>query len=397
MRPADSLLVERALDYLAAGPADAMSLVARVCQLPTVSRAAAEQMTDALFAGRPEFARQPDGRWGLAPRPPRGGEAGAARTGTSAVPTFDEWLALRRAEQARRAAGGRGAGPGARGEPRADSGNAATPKGSDAAPGPRRAPGARRPIDEFRAAGSLGQSLGDDPTSTHEGLGPGGPRGAIIGPDDDVLSTLSYVVVDVETTGGRPYAGDRVTEIAAVTVREGRIHEVYETLINPQRSIPPMITAITNITWEMVRDQPTFRDVCPSVLSALRGHVFVAHNATFDWKFVTSEVRRATGEELDGRRLCTVRLARRLLPQLPRRSLDWVARHYGVAIAPEARHRAAGDAVATAHVLLGLLRDAADRGLTTWRQLDEFLSAPRPRRSRRRSVMPGPIDKDTTA
>jgi DNA polymerase III subunit epsilon len=400
VRPADTLLVERALDYLAAGPADAMSLVARVCQIPTVSRAAAEQMAEALLAGRPEFARQPDGRWALAPRPPRGGEAGAPRAASRAVPTFDEWLAQRRAEQASRAADGHGAAVGGRDARRAESGDVPNVDGSDAAPRPRRARALRRPPDEVGAAGASTGPAGDDPCDDRAPIGPAGAVGAaggIAGPDDDVLSTLSYVVVDVETTGGRPYAGDRVTEIAAVTVRDGRIHDVYETLINPQRSIPPMITAITNITWEMVRDQPTFGDICPNVLSALRGHVFVAHNATFDWKFVTSEVRRATGEELDGRRLCTVRLARRLLPQLPRRSLDWVARHYGVSIAPEARHRAAGDAVATAHVLLGLLRDAADRGLTTWRHLDEFLSAPRPRRSRRRSAMPGPIDKDTTA
>src|SRR5215208_6400965 len=105
VRPADSLLVERALDYLAAGPADALSLVARVCQLPTVSRAAAEQMADALFAGRPEFARQADGRWALTRLTPPGREAGAPRAAPRVVPTFDEWLASRRAEQEQRAGG----------------------------------------------------------------------------------------------------------------------------------------------------------------------------------------------------------------------------------------------------------------------------------------------------
>ena len=70
------------------------------------------------------------------------------------------------------------------------------------------------------------------------------------------------------------------------------------------------------------------------VLRALEGHVFVAHNAAFDWRFVSAEVARARGRELAGRRLCTVRLARRILPQLRSRSLDWVARHYDVEIAP---------------------------------------------------------------
>jgi DNA polymerase-3 subunit epsilon len=147
----------------------------------------------------------------------------------------------------------------------------------------------------------------------------------------------------------------------------------------------------------MVRDQPTFRDICPNVVAALRGNVFVAHNVTFDWKFVTHEVSRASGEQLDGRRLCTVRLARRLLPHLPRRSLDWVARYYGVDIPAAVRHRAAGDAIATAHVLLGLLRDAAGRGVTTWHELDAFLGARASGARRRRTALPRTIDKDTTA
>src|SRR5690606_5526011 len=102
-----------------------------------------------------------------------------------------------------------------------------------------------------------------------------------------------------------------------------------------------------------------------------------------------AEVTRASGLKLEGRRLCTVRLARRLLPGLPRRSLDMVAHHYGVEIT--ARHRAAGDAVATAHVLLRLLGDAADRGYETWAQLDTFLSTTiTSRRRRRPSGFPQP-------
>src|SRR5690606_27996663 len=134
---------------------------------------------------------------------------------------------------------------------------------------------------------------------------------------------------------------------------------VWETLVNPQRSIPPWITRLTNISWDMVADMPVFADLSDEVLRTLSGHVFVAHNAAFDWGFVSAEVARATGSQLTGSRLCTVRLARRLLPHLPRRSLDFVARYYGIEI--EARHRAAGDALATAHVLQRLLADAADR------------------------------------
>lgn len=212
----------------------------------------------------------------------------------------------------------------------------------------------------------------------------------------DLLSSLSYVVVDVETTGTRAAWGDRITEIAAVVVRNGAIETVYETLVNPQRPIPPMITALTNISWAMVKDAPLFRDICEPLLEVMAGHVFVAHNAGFDWRFVTSEVARATGQRLGGRQLCTVRLARQLLPHLRSRSLDSLASHYGVSIA--ARHRAAGDAVATAHVLLRLLREARDRGCENWTALDQLIQKRKLRgKRRRRSAMPRSMDREEGA
>ena len=158
--------------------------------------------------------------------------------------------------------------------------------------------------------------------------------------------------------GHEPWRGDRITEIAAIVVRDGVVAERFETLVNPERSIPPMITNLTQINWEMVKDAPRFRDICDELVRVLSGHVFVAHNVDFDWRFVSSEVQRASGQRLSGRRLCTVRLARRVLPQLRSRRLDSVANYYGVEIL--ARHRAAGDAVATAHVLLRLLDEARE-------------------------------------
>ena len=210
------------------------------------------------------------------------------------------------------------------------------------------------------------------------------------------LDALSFVVVDVESTGASPQRGHRITEIAAVVVREGRIADRFESLINPERPIPRYITYLTNISWEMVKDAPRFADVCADLLGVMGGHVFTAHNAGFDWRFVAAEVQQATGQEIDGPRLCTVRLARKLLPQLRRRSLDYVTAHYGVEIT--ARHRAMGDALATAEVLLHLLRDARDRGCTTWSDL-ERLGAPAAARRRRRraTAMPHAVQVDTTA
>jgi DNA polymerase III subunit epsilon len=296
-RPEQMLLADRAADYLRAGPADAATLIASVCQLSALPAVVAEHMAMSLLGEHPRFARTADGAWILS------------------EPAAPAWRA--------------------------------------------------QPVEQ-----------------------------------EPLLSSLGFVVVDVETTGGRPDGGDRITEIAAVTVRDGAIVDVYETLVNPERSIPPFITRLTNISWEMVRDKSPFRDVCEHVMRALDGNVFVAHNASFDWRFVSAEVARATGREITGRRLCTVRLARRLLPQLRSRSLDWVARHYGVEIEPGMRHRAAGDALATAHCLLRLLADARGHGCERWSELERFLSTgsavKKPRR-RRAPGLPQPVDKDTTA
>jgi DNA polymerase-3 subunit epsilon len=211
----------------------------------------------------------------------------------------------------------------------------------------------------------------------------------------DLLS-LDYAVVDVETTGTRCWAGDRITEIAVVTVRNGVVAERFETLVNPERPIPPWVTRLTNITWGMVKDAPRFRDVCDDVVRALDGSIFVAHNAQFDWRFVTTEIERATGQRLEGRRLCTVRLARKLLPQLRSRRLDYLAMYYDVTIT--ARHRAGGDAAATAEILVRLLHEARSRSCHCWPDLEAMLGRMLVRSRRRRwSAMPMPVDRDTTA
>ncbi len=213
------------------------------------------------------------------------------------------------------------------------------------------------------------------------------------------LSAVSFAVVDVETTGTSSRRGDRVTEIAVARVRGGEIVEVYSQLVNPERPIPSHITALTQITWAMVKDQPPFRQIAEQVTDRLAGHVFVAHNAAFDWRFVSEELSRG-GVRLTGPRLCTVRLARTLLPQLRRRSLDHVTRFFGIDIA--ARHRAGGDAEATARVLLRLLRIAEQEGLTSWPLLEARVSAPARRKiltasDRRRRAFPHSVTEDHIA
>src|SRR6185436_15173326 len=132
--------------------------------------------------------------------------------------------------------------------------------------------------------------------------------------------------VDLETTGTTPQ-GDRVTEIGIVRVVDGRLAEEWSTLVNPECPIPEEIQALTGITNAMVRDKPTFAELRREVAERLAGHVFVAHNARFDYGFLKNEFRRVE-MPFTADVVCTVRLSRRLFPEAAGHSLDaLIARH----------------------------------------------------------------------
>jgi DNA polymerase-3 subunit epsilon len=175
------------------------------------------------------------------------------------------------------------------------------------------------------------------------------------------LADVRFAVVDVETTGGAAWRGHRIIDISIVEVQGGRIVDEYQTQVNPGSAIPPVIVSLTGITTKMVSVAPYFDHVADEIGERLTGRVFVAHNASFDWSFVSAELLRASGDAPDVPKLCTVRMCRRLVPELRRRNLDVVTRHFGVEI--HERHRAYGDALATARVLLRLLDEAAGRGI----------------------------------
>jgi DNA polymerase III subunit epsilon len=201
-----------------------------------------------------------------------------------------------------------------------------------------------------------------------------------------LLEECAFAVVDVETTGARAAGSDRITEIAVVVLAAGRREMVLESLVNPGRPIPPAVCAITNITNDMVREAPVFADIAERVVAALAGRVFVAHNARFDWNFINAEVRRARDLALDGPRLCTVRLARRLVRGIASCGLDSLTHWFG--FTNLARHRAGGDARVTAELLDRLLLLARDEGARTLQDLAAIESRRAPRRPRRRLAMP---------
>ena len=169
------------------------------------------------------------------------------------------------------------------------------------------------------------------------------------------LSETPFVIVDTETTGVRP-ATERIIEIGAVRIVGGEVVETYDQLINPDRVIPGRITHITGISTSMVYDKPTIDLVLPDFLSFLGDDILVAHNLSFDLGFLNAELERVEMPALENTSLCTLRLARRLLRGLRSKGLSALAKFYGIQI--KGRHRALGDAMATAEILNHFIKKA---------------------------------------
>jgi DNA polymerase-3 subunit epsilon len=185
------------------------------------------------------------------------------------------------------------------------------------------------------------------------------------------LAEVRFAVVDVETTGMRSRGDDRITEIAVVHCQGPKVELAFESLVNPGRPIPNFIARLTGISDDAVAQAPRFEAIADQVVAALAGRVFVAHNVRFDWGFVQAEIERSQAFEIRMPKLCTVRLTKRLVPELERRSLDSVMFFFG--LETDRRHRAAGDAIVTAQALQRLLVRARDAGLKTWEELDQVV------------------------
>ncbi len=166
------------------------------------------------------------------------------------------------------------------------------------------------------------------------------------------IRQTTFVVVDVETTGLSPREGG-ITEIAMIKVRNGMLWDEFTTLVNPLTPISDEITALTGIDDEMVAHSPTAQEVAAPIFEFLGDGVFTAHNAPFDLGFVNSTLAKGKLEAIRNPVICTVKLARRLLPNLQSKSLGPVTKQLG--IRNSQRHRAAGDAYATAQVLIKFL------------------------------------------
>ena len=183
------------------------------------------------------------------------------------------------------------------------------------------------------------------------------------------LAETTFVVVDLETTGDAPGVG-AITEIGAVRVSGGRLVGEFQTLVNPGRPIQPFVIGLTGITDAMVATAPRIAEALPRFLEFAGDAVLVAHNVTFDLGHLDAVHRRLFGRPLERTAICTLKLARQLLPDLKQRNLGAVAAALGLGDAD--RHRALGDARITAEALCIFLERAAADGVATLDQLAEL-------------------------
>ncbi|MFM8840935.1 MAG: DEDD exonuclease domain-containing protein [bacterium] len=165
---------------------------------------------------------------------------------------------------------------------------------------------------------------------------------------------VPIIVVDVETTG-HDAEDHRIMEIACVVIQGGEIVKEYSELINPHQFIPPFIEQMTGISNAMAANGAKAEDIMPviSEMLAMPGAVFAAHNVSFDWNFIQRSLRRLNLSIPIIPQLCTCKLARRILPKALKKNVGAVASHFGIHI--KNRHRALGDAKATAQFLLQFL------------------------------------------
>jgi DNA polymerase-3 subunit epsilon len=205
---------------------------------------------------------------------------------------------------------------------------------------------------------------------------------------DVSLRETTFVVVDLETTGGRASGDghDCITEIGAVKVRGGAVLGELATLVDPGRSIPPQIVALTGITSAMVYNAPTIDSVLPAFLEFSRGAVLVAHNAGFDIGFLRAAAERCEIAWPRPAVLCTVRLARRVLTrdEAPSVRLSALAQLFCAATTPT--HRALDDARATVDVLHGLIERVGNQGVHTYTELRSYLPDVTPAQRRNRHL-----------
>jgi DNA polymerase III subunit epsilon len=174
------------------------------------------------------------------------------------------------------------------------------------------------------------------------------------------------IVWDTETTGLSTKNGDKIVEIGAIEMIDGKpTGKQYHQYLNPERSIPKRATDVHGITDEMVKDMPTFKEVADEFLEFVGDAPMVAHNASFDMRFINAELEAAGKEPIgDERKIDSLRIARKVFPDFDKHTLDVLAEHYGVdTSARDESHGGLVDTIILGEVYAKLSQDAKDKGV----------------------------------
>jgi DNA polymerase-3 subunit epsilon len=185
---------------------------------------------------------------------------------------------------------------------------------------------------------------------------------------DRPIREAAFTVVDLETTGLSPDPGG-IIEIGAARLEDGKVVARFEQLVRPRTPVPPFIVRLTGIRPELLESQPHLEEVWEQFVAFVRDSVLVAHNASFDLSYLNLAAQRLSGQPLTDVALCTLKLARRLIPEVRRRGLDALAEHFGLEVGR--RHRAMGDVEITVEIFWRLIERAEHKGL---RRLGELIA-----------------------
>jgi len=186
------------------------------------------------------------------------------------------------------------------------------------------------------------------------------------------LENLSYVIVDLETTGLDPN-NDEIIEIGAIKVEGKELKDIFNKLIRPEKSVTEQITNLTGITSDMLENELPVKPVISQFSHFIGNSILVAHNADFDISFLHVNFKKWLNTQLSNTAVCTLLVARDILPNLENHKLHTVAKYFGIEVTN--RHRAIGDAELTYQIWLKFIEKLKDRKITSKNDLESYLSS----------------------